>query len=173
MKYCMRCGREFEGESSFCPECSAEVQPVNENRTEALYTQPNNQQVPPPSYQQTPPPPPQYQQAPQYQQVPPPPPYQQAPPYQQPPIQNIYVQAPYPPMEVDAPNIGFAILSFFFPMVGFVLWLVWKDKTPLKAKSCGQGALISTILSVVGTIFYIIFTVVVMVAASSSMYYYY
>ena len=36
--------------------------------------------------------------------------------------------------EVDAPNIGFAILGFFFPVVGFVLYLVWLQELPLKAK---------------------------------------
>lgn len=108
------------------------------------------------TYQQPP-----YQQAPQYQQ----PPYQQA-PYQQPPVQNVYVQAPYPPTEVDAPNIGFAILSFFFPIVGLILYIIWKDKTPLKAKSCGKGALISVIVnavsSVVITIVYVLIYVVML-----------
>ena len=49
----------------------------------------------------------------------------------------------------DAPNIGFAILSFFFPLIGLILWLVWKDTYPLKAKSCGKGALIGVIVGVV------------------------
>ena len=40
MKYCMRCGKEFEGESNFCPECAASVQPSKENRTEPVYQQP-------------------------------------------------------------------------------------------------------------------------------------
>ena len=26
MKYCARCGKEFEGESNFCPECTAAAQ---------------------------------------------------------------------------------------------------------------------------------------------------
>jgi len=48
----------------------------------------------------------------------------------------------------DAPSIGFAVLSFFFPLIGLILFLVWKDKTPLKAKSCGKGALIGVIVNV-------------------------
>lgn len=145
MKYCMRCGKEFEGESNFCPECAASVQPSKENRTEPVYQQPPVQQ---PIYQQVPP-----QQNP-YQQ-----PYQQAP----------YQQAPYQQLAVaDAPSKGFAVLSFFFPLVGLILWLVWKDKTPLKAKSCGKGALIGVIVNIV---FSIIYGVIIGVAASSMMYY--
>ena len=42
----------------------------------------------------------------------------------------------------DASSIGFAVLSFFFPLVGLILWLVWNDSSPKKAKSCGLGALV-------------------------------
>lgn len=45
----------------------------------------------------------------------------------------------------DAPNSGFAVLSFLFPLIGLILYLVWKDQSPLKAKSCGKGALIGVI----------------------------
>lgn len=48
----------------------------------------------------------------------------------------------------DAPNSGFAVLSFFFPLIGLILYLVWKDEFPLKAKSCGKGALIGVIVEV-------------------------
>ncbi|MBP3441830.1 MAG: hypothetical protein J6L62_03410 [Clostridia bacterium] len=163
MNYCTRCGKEYEGDPGFCPECGSINQSASDNRTEVFYAQNPYQQVPP----QQPP----YQQAPPYQQ----PPYQQAPPYQQPP----YQQAPpyqQPPMEVDAPNTGFAILSFFFPMVGFVLWLVWKDKTPLKAKSCGKGALISviinTVVSVLIVILYAVFIGVIVASETSAPIYY-
>lgn len=43
-------------------------------------------------------------------------------------------------------------------MVGLILYLVWKDNTPLKAKSLGKGALVSVI---VGVIFYIIYAVII------------
>ncbi len=49
------------------------------------------------------------------------------------------------PQNFDAPNAGFAVLSFFFPIVGLILYLVWNDQYPLKAKSCGKGALIGVI----------------------------
>jgi hypothetical protein len=54
-------------------------------------------------------------------------------------------------INADAPSGGFAALSFFFPVVGLILWLVWKDQYPLKAKSCGKGALIGLIVSLVAS----------------------
>ena len=47
----------------------------------------------------------------------------------------------------DGPSVGFAVLSFFFPLIGLILYLVWKDSCPLKARSCGKGALIGVIAS--------------------------
>jgi len=52
----------------------------------------------------------------------------------------------------DAPSGGFATLGFFFPLIGLILFLVWKDQTPLKARSAGKGALIGVIVEVVGTV---------------------
>lgn len=56
----------------------------------------------------------------------------------------------------DAPSGGMTALGFFFPIVGLILYLVWKDQMPLKAHSAGKGALIGVIvwtaLSVILTI---------------------
>ena len=49
----------------------------------------------------------------------------------------------------DAPNKGFAVLSFFFPLIGLILWIVWNNSSPKKAKSCGTGALIGFISEVI------------------------
>ena len=46
----------------------------------------------------------------------------------------------------DAPSGGMTALGFFFPIVGLILYLVWKDQTPLKAHSAGKGALIDVIV---------------------------
>ena len=70
----------------------------------------------------------------------------------------------------DAPSTGFAVLGFFLPVVGLILYLVWKDTTPLKAKSVGKGALIGAIVSVVGTVIY---AVAVGSLLGSALYYYY
>jgi hypothetical protein len=58
----------------------------------------------------------------------------------------------------DAPNAGFAVLSFFFPVVGLILWLVWMNTSPLKAKSCGKGALIGFIS---GVVLWLIYAVII------------
>lgn len=43
----------------------------------------------------------------------------------------------------DTGSIGWGILGCCIPIVGLVLWLVWKDTKPKNAKSAGIGALIS------------------------------
>ena len=60
--------------------------------------------------------------------------------------------APAAPAVADAPNIGFAILGFFIPLVGLILYLMNKDTAPLKAKSAGKGALIGFIVNLVSSI---------------------
>ncbi len=59
--------------------------------------------------------------------------------------------------EGDAPSAGFAVLSFFFPVVGLILYLVWHDDYPQKARSCGKGALISVIVNAAFVLIYILF----------------
>ena len=68
---------------------------------------------------------------------------QQAPQqYQQPQYQQAAPQAP-----VDNGSFGWAVLGFCFPIVGLVLYLVWKSNKPISAKKAGIGALVSVILS--------------------------
>ncbi len=79
-----------------------------------------------------------------------------------------YATNPQPAVQ-DAPSMGYAVLGFFFPIIGFILWLIWKDQTPLKAKSCGKGALISVIINVVGTILiYVLYFLLVLIGLSAS-----
>ena len=68
----------------------------------------------------------------------------------------------------DSKSTGFAVLGFFFPLVGLILYLVWKDTMPLKAHSCGKGALIGVIVYVVFIILYVILAVVVIGAAANA-----
>lgn len=49
----------------------------------------------------------------------------------------------------DAPNFGYALLGFCFPIVGLILFLVWKDTKPLNAKMAGKGALACLIFAIV------------------------
>lgn len=52
----------------------------------------------------------------------------------------------------DKNSVGFNILSFFFPLVGLILYIVWKKETPIKAKGCGIWALVGFILGLVSSI---------------------
>ncbi len=49
----------------------------------------------------------------------------------------------------DSSSAGWAFLGFCVPLVGLILYLVWKDSMPLRAKSAGKGALISVIILVI------------------------
>ncbi len=62
-------------------------------------------------------------------------------------------------MENNNDNGGFlwGLLGCCIPVVGLILFLVWKDQKPKTAKAAGIGALVSVILSVV---FYIIYFVI-------------
>jgi len=75
-------------------------------------------------------------------------------------------QAPAYYQEPDAPSAGFAVLGFFIPIVGLILFLVWHDKTPLKAKSAGKGALIAVIVGVAVTILSFVIMAVFVAAQS-------
>ena len=46
-------------------------------------------------------------------------------------------------------SIGYGFLGFFFPIIGFILFLVWKNDKPVSAKQVGIGALIGFILWIV------------------------
>ncbi|MDE6584428.1 MAG: zinc-ribbon domain-containing protein [Anaeroplasmataceae bacterium] len=47
----------------------------------------------------------------------------------------------------DAGSIGWAILGFFIPIVGLILFCIWHSERPTSAKQAGIGALISVIFS--------------------------
>lgn len=53
------------------------------------------------------------------------------------------------PVVVDNGGFGWGLLGFCIPIVGLVLFLVWKDTKPITAKAAGIGALVYVILIVV------------------------
>lgn len=67
-----------------------------------------------------------------------------------------YFYSPRQTAPDDAPSMGWGVLGFFIPIAGLVLYLVWRDQYPLRAKSCGKGALASVIVNVVFVILYVI-----------------
>ena len=48
----------------------------------------------------------------------------------------------------DAPNFGFAVLGFFFPIIGLILHIIYHDEYPKKAASAGKGAIWGAVVSV-------------------------
>jgi hypothetical protein len=63
----------------------------------------------------------------------------------------------------DSSSFGFAVLCFFFPVVGLILYLVWRENLPLRARSCGRGAIAGAIVYVV----IVIISVIVQIAAAN------
>ena len=121
--YCTKCGKFLPDGTKFCTGCGAAVSNFAAGAAagfEAGAQQQTNQQA-----------------------------------FNQQPYDQGYAQGYYnaPPRTVpapdDAPSTGFGILGFFIPLVGLILYLVWKDEYPRKAKSAGKGALIGFIVGIV------------------------
>ena len=51
-------------------------------------------------------------------------------------------QPNYNYVEQDIPSTGLNVLAFFLPLVGLILYLVYIDSTPKRAKAIGKFALI-------------------------------
>lgn len=63
------------------------------------------------------------------------------------------------PQQEDKTSVGLAILSFFIPIVGLILFLVKRDKSPKTSKACGICALVSFLVNlvVIGLSFALVF----------------
>ena len=53
------------------------------------------------------------------------------------------------PAVVDNGGFGWGLLGYCLPIVGLILFLVWKDTKPKSSKAAGIGALVSVIVAVV------------------------
>lgn len=60
----------------------------------------------------------------------------------------------------DSLSLGFAIFGFFIPIVGLILFLIYEEKKPKRAKSAVKGALIGFITKIVLAIILVILYVV-------------
>ena len=56
----------------------------------------------------------------------------------------------------DTGSIGWGVLGFFIPLVGIILYCVWRNEKPLNAKVSLKGAIISIIAYVVLIVVYFI-----------------
>ena len=165
MKKCPTCGFDIEDSVSFCPECGANVQNIsnhptnnnsqtNENDSLRAKFENENSNAPLETNNNV---------------------------FETNPNQNVYNTMPnqtsssenqnfagtYQPTSVQYPNqinaqpqdkanIGFAILSWFIPLFGWIYWGTKKNEKPKAAKTCGIVATISfainILLSIIGTI---------------------
>ena len=67
---------------------------------------------------------------------------------------------------VDKPSKAFAVLGFFLPLVGLILYAIYERKQPKRAKSAGKGALVGfitkVVISIIITVLYVVFVASVM-----------
>ena len=70
----------------------------------------------------------------------------------------------------DRPSFGYAFLGFLLPVIGLILYLVWKDDdTPLRARSCGRGAAVGFVIYFLLVLVCIILVIVGLFAFSEAM----
>lgn len=62
------------------------------------------------------------------------------------------------PAVVDNGGFGWGVLGCCIPIVGLILFLVWKDTKPKSAKSAGIGAIVGVVSTVV---LYIVYFVII------------
>lgn len=108
---------------------------------------------------------PQPQPAPQAQPTPQPQPVQ---PVAQPVAQAYQQPVQQAPVVTDSGSFGWAVLGFFIPLVGLILFIVWKQTKPKCAKMAGIGALVGFVLGIIMSIVSSVF-----LASVATSYYYY
>lgn len=67
----------------------------------------------------------------------------------------------------DKGGFLWGLLGFCIPIVGLILFLVWKDSKPNSGKAAGIGALVSVILGVVSYILMAILGIGLVASASA------
>lgn len=79
---------------------------------------------------------------------------------------NCGAQADNEPVEYvcsDSPSFWFALLGFIFPIIGLILFIIYEDKRPKRAKSAGKGALVGfitkVVLAIILVILYLVYAV--------------
>lgn len=63
---------------------------------------------------------------------------------------------------IDTGGFGWGLLGFCIPIVGLILFLVWRTEKPRTSSAAGKGALISVILGIVLYVIYIVFLVTIL-----------
>jgi hypothetical protein len=67
---------------------------------------------------------------------------------------------------VDVENVQqgsnwWSVMGFFIPLLGLILFLVWKTTNPKSAKAAGIGALVSVTLNLLGYVLFVMSNVMI------------
>lgn len=95
--------------------------------------------------------------------------YNTSPNVQTQPVQS--AQVVLQPTAQDNGSFGWAVLGFFIPIAGLILYLVWRTEKPLSARRAGIGALVSVIVGTVLTVLLIIVEVAILAYTPSPILY--
>lgn len=192
MKFCSNCGIQLEDDALFCTSCGSKVEDVVEPAQDEAPTQTVAQaeevapvvenvapvEAPTPTQESVAPVEPTYA-------------AQSVAPVEEPvaPVHPVTVNEPVlatqpvvtvasAPSNVsptDAPSKGFFALGFFFFPVGLILYFIFKNRSPQRAKSALKGFIIGTCIMVALWILYVViiavFAVIAATAATSTYYY--
>ncbi len=78
---------------------------------------------------------------------------------------------PAPKVKNDSGSFGWAVLGFFFPIAGLIVWLAGKDSTPKNARLAGIGAIVGTIVEFVSIVlFYVVYFVFILALSGAASY---
>ena len=136
MATCIFCGAQIPDNAKFCTACGAalpveaeSVQEPIEVPAQVVSEQPAADPFQQPAYAQ------------------PQPGAQQ--PYQQVAQQSFELAVPEQQAVNDSGSIGWGVLGAFFPLVGIILFFVWKNNKPKTAKVSLIGAVIGVVISLI------------------------
>ena len=127
MSFCSRCGTQVKDTALFCPNCGTRITVMTGNNGSQNYNQGINYQSPGGYDQQI-----NYNQSTDYT------------------SQQNYTQQYYNNGQMFTPDgnsTGLNVISFLIPLVGLILYIIYHDKQPIKAKGVGKWALIGFIIN--------------------------
>lgn len=83
------------------------------------------------------------------------------------PCQSIQPTASYGRNPSDTGSFGWTVLGFFDPLIGLILWMIWRNDRPGDAGMADEGARGSAVVNVVLFILWIVFADILFAASGS------
>ncbi len=69
----------------------------------------------------------------------------------------------------DTGGIGWGLLCYFIPILGLILYFIWKDEKPKTAKACIIGSIVNLAIGLLIAILWIVIIIIFGVTASTIM----